>query len=293
MMELNSIAIPAALMWGIFLSVSAAGTLIVRQFKSRSFFPRLAVWFVIIPLFLSALYFGRWTFFALVCLSFAACYYELARINTRISFGIQALALGLATPWLLIAQFIGYSHWLLIPAFTSLTLVGYVLKSWDRNRWWNLPAFAFLLGICFSYWIYLNSLGSFRLALFVFSVVALFDIMAFVTGKLAGGKYCPFPRLSPNKTLTGYLGGLLSAIFAAYLFWFAVPELNFLQVTVAGLLITVSGSSGDLLGSLIKRQNGLKDFSSMLGPMGGLTDRLDSQLITMGLFYYYLLAIIR
>ena len=144
----------------------------------------------------------------------------------------------------------------------------------------------------FSYWIYLNRLGSFRLALFVFSVVAFFDIMAYVVGKLIG-RYRPFPRLSPNKTIAGYLGGLFTALLAAYLFWFAVPELNSLQVALAGLLLTVSGTSGDLFGSKVKRLNGLKDFSCLLGPMGGLIDRLDSQLITMGLFYYYLLAIIK
>ena len=290
-MDLDSIAIPVALLWGVFLSVSAAGTLIVRQMKTQRFFPRLAIWFVIIPLFLSALYFGKWSFFALVCLSFGACYYELARITPRHSLLLHLLSLSLAIPWLVIAQFVGYSHWLLFPAFAALAGVAYSLKNWRRDRWWNLPAFSFLLGICFSYWIYLNSLGSFRLAVFVFSVVALFDIMSFVTGKLAG-RYYPFPRISPNKTLTGYLGGFLSALIAAYILWFAVPELNFFQVGIAVILITIAGSSGDLFGSLIKRLNGLKDFSSLLGPMGGLIDRLDSQLITMGLFYYYLLAII-
>lgn len=291
-MEINSIAIPAALLWGIFLSVSAASTLFVRQLKKHSFFSRLAVWFVIIPLFLSALYFGKWTFFVLVSLSFLACYYELAKINEGTKFWQHLISLTLAVPWLIGAQLFEYSSWLIIPAFLALAAVVYVIRIWNRKRRWNLPVFAFMLGVCFSYWIYLNKLGSFRLALFVFSVVAFFDIMAYVTGKTLG-KYRLFPQISPNKTIAGYLGGFLSAVLAAYIFWFAVPELNFSQVALAGVLITVSGTSGDLFGSKIKRLHGLKDFSCLLGPMGGLIDRLDSQLITMGLFYYYLLAIIK
>ncbi len=291
-MELNSIAIPAVLLWGIFLSVSAASTLFVRQLKKHSFFSRLAVWFIIIPLFLSALYFGEWTFFTLVFFSFLACYCELARINEGTGFLQHLLSLAVSVPWLIGAQLLEYSSWLILPALLALVAVTYVLKNWKRDRWWNLTAFSFLLGICFSYWIYLNLLGSFRLAFFVFSVVALFDIMAFVIGKTLG-RYRPFPQISPNKTMAGYLGGFFSAVLAAYLFWFAVPELNFFQITLAGLLITIAGTSGDLFGSKIKRLHGRKDFSCLLGPMGGLIDRLDSQLITMGLFYYYLLVIVR
>lgn len=290
-MELNSIAIPAALLWGVFLSVSAASTLFVRQLKKYSFFSRLAVWFVIVPLFLGALYLGEWTFFALVSFSFLACYYELARINEKTGWPGHLLSLAVSVPWLVGAQLFGYSSWLVIPALLGLAAVTYVLKNWNRDRWWNLTAYSFMLGICFSYWIYLNRLGSFRLAFFVFSVVALFDIMAFVFGKTLG-RYHPFPRISPNKTLAGYLGGFICAVLAAYIFWFAVPELNFLQITLAGLLITVASTSGDLFGSKIKRLHGCKDFSCMLGPMGGLIDRLDSQMITMGLFYYYLLVIV-
>lgn len=291
-MEINSIAGHAALLWGIFLSVSAAITLFVRKLKKHNFFPRLAVWFVIIPLFFLALYFGKWTFFVLVAIIFLASYYELAKMNEDTKFWHHLVSLTLAVPWLIGAQLFVYSSWLIVPALLALAAVMYIFKIWNRESRWNLPILAFILGVCFSYWIYLNRLGSFRLALFVFSVVALCDIMAFVTGKTLG-KYRPFPKISPNKTIAGYLGGLLSAVLAGYLFWFAVPELNLFQITLAGLLLAISGTSGDLFGSKIKRLYGLKDFSCLLGPMGGIIDRLDSQLITMGLFYYYLIVIIK
>ncbi len=291
-MEINSIAVHAALLWGIFLTVSAVISLIVRKLKKHNFFPRLAVWLVIIPLFLLALYFGKWTFFVLIAVSFLASYYELVNINAETKFWQHLVSLTLAVPWLICAQLLEYSSWLIVPALLALAAVLFIFKTGNRESRWNLPILAFIVGVGFSYWIYLNKLGSFRLVLFVFSVVALCDIMAFVTGKMLG-KYGPFPKISPNKTIAGYLGGFLSAVLAGYFFWFAVPELNFFQVTLAGLLLAVSGTSGDLFGSKIKRLYGLKDFSCLLGPMGGIIDRLDSQLITAGLFYYYLILIIK
>jgi len=116
--------------------------------------------------------------------------------------------------------------------------------------------------------------------------------MAFVYGRL-WGKCRPFPTISPNKTIAGYIGGCLSAVLAAYLFRFTVPELGLFQVAMAGLILIISGTVGDLFGSKIKRLYGIKDFSTLLGPMGGATDRLDSLLITMGIFYCYLIVVIK
>jgi len=196
-MAINSIAVHAALLWGIFLTASAVISLIVRKLKKHNFFPRLAVWVVIIPLYLLALYFGKWTFFVLIALSFLASYYELVNINTETKFWQHFVSLTLAVPWLICAQLLEYSSWMIIPALLALAAVLYIFKTWNRESRWNLPILAFIVGVGFSYWIYLNRLESFRLVLFVFSVVALCDIMAFVTGRMLG-KYSPFPKKVPQ-----------------------------------------------------------------------------------------------
>ena len=129
--------------------------------------------------------------------------------------------------------------------------------------------------------------GGFRFVLFAFTVVVITDIMAFLSGKMLSGLRL-FPRLSPQKTLAGLIGGGLSALLVSYIFWFAVPELDFLNITAAGLLLAVSGSVGDLVASVIKRYHGVKDFSRMLGPMGGMLDRLDSLLGSGWAFFVYI-----
>ena len=54
------------------------------------------------------------------------------------------------------------------------------------------------------------------------------------------------------------------------------------------MLLVIIGSAGDLIASLLKRHHGIKDFGGMLGPMGGVLDRLDSLLYSGWIFYLFL-----
>jgi phosphatidate cytidylyltransferase len=289
-MEMKSIAPHAVLVWAVLFALSILLSFIILKLKKRNFFPRLSLWFVIIPLFILALYFGKWTFFALTTVCFLASYYELTRMIKDANIFLHIISLLAAVPWMITAQLLNYSEWMIIPIVLVMLAVISYFTIHKETGFWNLPVLSFIVGMCFSYWIYLDKQGNFRHFLFVFSVVWLCDIMAFVFGKIMG-KYKPFPTISPNKTLAGYLGGFLNAILAGYLFWFAVPELNFFQLTLAGILLAVSATLGDLFGSKIKRLYGLKDFSRILGPMGGIIDRLDSLLFAVVIFFYYLRVI--
>ncbi|MBD3414674.1 MAG: hypothetical protein GF421_09630 [Candidatus Aminicenantes bacterium] len=291
-LEINNIAYQGAILWAIFLVLGAALSLLIRPFKERNFFSRLKVWLFIIPVFLSAIYLGKWGFFGLVVFCFSASYYEIARLNKEMKFWPHFFSIMLALPWIIVAQLFEYNSWLIIPALLASAMVLYVFISWKQNNPWNLPVFSLILGVSLSYWLYLYGFAGFRLPLFVFSVVSLCDVMAFVCGRLLG-RFKPFSKISPHKTAAGYLGGFLSALAAVFLFRFAVPNLNFFQLIFTGFLLVASGIIGDLLGSKIKRLYNVKDFSHLLGPMGGIIDRLDSLLITMGTFYFYLVVFIK
>lgn len=291
-MEINNIAYHGAILWTALLVLGAVLSLFIRPLKHRNFFSLVKVWIFIILIFLSAIYMGQWSFFGLVVFCFSVSYYEIARLNKEIKFGQHLLSLTLGLPWIFAAQFLEYNTWLIVPAILTLLFAWFVFSTWTQNRQRLLPVLTFILGVFFSYWIYLYGLGGFRLPLFVFSVVSLSDVMAFVCGRLLG-RYRPFPKISPHKTAAGYLGGFLTALLAVFLFGFAVPNLNVIQLILSGLLLVTSGITGDLLGSKIKRLYKVKDFSHLLGPMGGITDRLDSLLITMGVFYFYLVIFIK
>jgi len=271
----NPAAVRFLLLWSIFLVGALLISLLVSKYAGKNFAPRLWVWLAIVVLLSVSINFGSWYFFALTTCVFVASYWELSRLVRPIGFWKNILALSLALPWLVLAQLSPSPQWIsfaLIMFFVAALYLAVFLK---KGNPWNIFLFAFILGMGFSFWILLGRQGGARLVVFVFSITAIHDILAFFFGKLMG-RLQIFPRLSPEKTLAGYLGGGLFAVLAAHIFKFAVPELNFFQVTGAGLLLALFGSAGDLLASRIKRIYDIKDFSSILGLMGGMLDRCDS-----------------
>ncbi len=98
----------------------------------------------------------------------------------------------------------------------------------------------------------------------------------------------PWPRLSPGKTWSGYVGGIAAAVLIGQLGAFCLPEFSRAQLVPLAMLLAVGGSTGDLAASAIKRRYDIKDFSRALGPMGGVLDRIDSLLGAGWVFYLVL-----
>ncbi|BDY12875.1 phosphatidate cytidylyltransferase [Hydrogenimonas cancrithermarum] len=105
-------------------------------------------------------------------------------------------------------------------------------------------------------------------------VVALTDIGAYFTGKLAGRR--PFCPTSPNKTIEGVVGGVLIATFAGF---FAGSVLvDWPQALLISLGVSVASIFGDLFESYLKREAGVKDSGDLLPGHGGALDRVDGYL---------------
>lgn len=282
-MPFDPVALRFLLIWSVFLAGSAVTLLVVGRVRKQSLVSRLLTWIPIFVLLFGAIFAGRWGFFILIVALFFLSHWELARLASKSGLLRHAFALGLALPWLILMQF----HHVPVGVFLSLVLFSglliYLALFLKQQHQWRIVPLAMMLGVGFSFWILLGKAGGFRLVLFVFSVTAFNDMMAFFFGMIWGGRK-PFPRLSPNKTLAGYLGGCLSAVVAAHVFRFAVPELGSVAVTVAGILLAIAGSLGDLLASKIKRVHNVKDFGSLMGVMGGVFDRCDSLLPSAWVF---------
>jgi phosphatidate cytidylyltransferase len=110
-------------------------------------------------------------------------------------------------------------------------------------------------------------------------VVAAADIGAYFTGRRFG-RHALSPRVSPGKTWEGFWGGVLSAALLAALLWSLLParfeHLSLTAAVVVGLATALASVLGDLTVSMVKRESGVKDSSSLLPGHGGLLDRLDS-----------------
>ena len=125
------------------------------------------------------------------------------------------------------------------------------------------------------------------LVFFLLLVTWASDTGAYVVGTLYG-RHRLAPRISPNKTVEGLVGGLLGAIIVGYVArWWFLPELPGLDCLILATLLTITGLWGDLTESAMKRSAGMKDSGRILPGHGGMLDRLDSLLFAAPAFYYY------
>ena len=119
--------------------------------------------------------------------------------------------------------------------------------------------------------------------------VAIFDSGAYIIGKNFG-KNSFLPELSPNKTIEGLIGGLISSIVFVIFLCILIEEVS-LRASAALMLSIPFALCGDYFFSFLKRKANIKDTGSILPGHGGLLDRVDSHLaaIPMTAFFSYLL----
>jgi phosphatidate cytidylyltransferase len=113
------------------------------------------------------------------------------------------------------------------------------------------------------------------------------DTGAYLVGS-AIGKHHLFERISPKKSWEGFLGGLLLTLLVARLIggWLGVADTT--GWMIIAVIISIAGTAGDLLESMLKRSLGLKDSGTILPGHGGFLDRFDSVVVSFPLVYLYI-----
>lgn len=177
---------------------------------------------------------------------------------------------------------------ILTPALVNgLLLAGAVL--WlGLLTWLSRPGFGrdkslmkllVLGGILLAAWLAASTLqaGSPWLVLLLVLIIVAADTGAYFSGRAIGGPKLA-PSISPGKTRSGALGGLLAATGVTALAVLVLPDMPFGPGPAAalGLVLAALSIGGDLLISLLKRQAGIKDSSALLPGHGGVLDRFDS-----------------
>ena len=125
------------------------------------------------------------------------------------------------------------------------------------------------------------------LVLYLVFLTQFNDVAQFVWGKTLG-RHKIIPKVSPNKTWEGFLGGLATTISLAGLLAPHLTPLTPQQSLLAGAIIGFGGFVGDVTISALKRDIGVKDSGSLLPGHGGILDRIDSLTYTAPLFFHYL-----
>ncbi len=124
---------------------------------------------------------------------------------------------------------------------------------------------------------------------YVFIIVMVFDAFSQISGQLFGGKKLT-PSISPQKTLSGAIGGIVAALVTTVFASELIKENLGSAMYITGIIV-IFALTGDLLASFYKRKNGVKDFSNLLPGHGGFLDRFDG-FIPAGAVMYVLMSLL-
>jgi phosphatidate cytidylyltransferase len=126
--------------------------------------------------------------------------------------------------------------------------------------------------------------GDAKLLLFLVLVGQISDVFQYIFGKTLG-KHPIAPKVSPNKTWEGFIGGVATATLVGAAIWWATPFTPLIAGAMA-LAIALLGFAGGLIMSAIKRDRGVKDFGAIIEGHGGVLDRIDSLCFSAPVFFH-------
>jgi phosphatidate cytidylyltransferase len=123
--------------------------------------------------------------------------------------------------------------------------------------------------------------------LYLFFFIWASDTGAYFSGR-AFGKHKLFERISPNKTIEGFIGGLLASALVGIAAHHFLGGISLISWMCIGAFVSITSTLGDLFESMLKRQSDIKDSGNILPGHGGILDRFDSTLISAPIYWVLL-----
>jgi len=248
-----------------------------------------------IPVYIFFVYMGGYYYTGAVMLLSLLASIEVSRILKRM--GINEMQSFLYTGALLFPILFSFEPaWL--PGFLVLFVFSGAIISLSRFPESGLADMAvhffslFYIAFGFSHFILLRQMEQGMLLTgYAFSVIWMSDIGSFFIGTYLG-KHPFFTQISPNKTMEGAIGGLISGIGGGVLCCILINRIipldNMSFLIFLTPFLSVMGQAGDLFESMLKRRAKVKDSSQLIPGHGGILDRFDSALWVVPLLYQIL-----
>jgi phosphatidate cytidylyltransferase len=228
---------------------------------------------------------------ALIC---AIAAYELVRSTKESGIGVYIIV-AFAAAFIPIAVWLKLNGVVFMLTLFLMVLILFLLAivKFKTAQPITLGEIAIALFAGFVVPYFLSTLVSLKMAsrlyaLLPFIVAFVSDGGAYFTGCFLG-KHKATPHISPNKTIEGCVGGLVSAIVVMLLYGLILLlcdiKVNFAIMALYGLLGSFVTQVGDLSFSMIKREFGIKDYGNLLPGHGGMLDRFDSMVFAAPVIY--------
>jgi phosphatidate cytidylyltransferase len=245
--------------------------------KGRDLSLRICSALVLVPLAVGSAYLGGWPFVIFWSLAAIGIFWEwtslVAGAERRSALMVGGSALVLA---LVLA---GGGRPLEAIIVVAMGVIGIAVIAPAHYRGWaagGLP-YAGATGIA-PIVLRSDNNDGFVAMMFLFAIVWATDSVAYFLGRLIGGRKLA-PRISPKKTWSGAISGLLAAVLAGVAVAKFAGVAGLLAVGCIAAILSAFAQAGDLFESLLKRRFGAKDSGHLIPGHGGLMDRLDGFIV--------------
>ncbi len=269
------------------------------------FLQRALITFTLGPLALLVVYLGGWYYFLPITAVLLLATVEYGDLVGRLGLHVERWVLVTAVALLLLVSqwFAGYLALSLVIALAAAMFVALITYEKQLSKtvpmdWMAMSAGIILLGWVGSHFLQLRNLETMAwqwtmLAMLStwFTDSAAYLVGRFMAGKILLGRHKLSPRLSPNKTVEGYVGGIVLGTLVTMAIA-QIMQIPLQQAIILGLLISILSPIGDLGISLLKREAGVKDSSRIFGEHGGALDRIDSLVWSVTMAYYLVLLFV-
>lgn len=227
---------------------------------------------VLAPLVLAAIWFDSLVFTLLIGAAGVLMLLEWCRITgaTVVQATVMAIGFGLVVA----ASTMDQLQWITMILGTSILAVMILALVQKRSQFWGATGLFYITVPCLLLVLLRQLENGHALILWLFAVVWATDIGGYAFGKTIGGPKLA-PKVSPNKTWAGLLGGmLLAAVVGAFTAQLTGFD-GWRQVAVCSGMLAIVAQTGDLFESYVKRRFNVKDSGALIPGHGGLLDRVD------------------
>ncbi len=258
-------------------TAATAGT--ARRADASALRTRVVSALILAPVALAAAYFGRPAWDGVVAVMGAFMAWEWARLcgGGRLSRA-GAVSIAIAPVVIAVAVFAGVIPALVIVGVGVVLIgVGASLAA-ARGPLWLAAGVAYVAMPCLAMaWLRAMPGEGRATLLWVLALVWATDTGAYIAGRGLGGPKLA-PRISPNKTWAGLIGGMIAAAAVGLAAAFLVPDVPAWITIPLSAALAVVEQAGDLFESAVKRHFGVKDSSRLIPGHGGVLDRVDGLL---------------
>jgi phosphatidate cytidylyltransferase len=250
-----------------------------KSFDWKNLGIRVASATVLVPLALGAVWIGGAAFLVMIAAGVALLAFEWAVMSAPVSRGRVAWLVALPVLFAVFLAYHSHGKAALMAMAGGMVVAGMTARPLGARAWDLAPGVFYLAAPAISLIWLRSGPGGMKWTIMLLGTVWIADIGAFTVGNMLKGPKL-WPRFSPNKTWSGFFGGIAFGALAALLIARGFDiRLTLLQALAGGAAAALSTMAGDLLESAVKRQFGVKDSGDLIPGHGGLLDRVDGLLV--------------